>query len=148
MLMPMIMSGTVMATATLAAMISLRIMSSSVCDGAQTVMEGGKALCGVKAARTHQRASLGLWLTISSDHISLGSKHSARCQNLFLALRPASHTVPGPATVTQAETLMPCGARYAYPLPLVTARGWGLKNAARTSRGGVALAEILLEVPR
>jgi hypothetical protein len=40
MLMPMIMSGTVMATATLAAMISLRIMSSSVCDGAQTVMEG------------------------------------------------------------------------------------------------------------
>jgi len=44
MLMPMIMSGTVMATATLAAMISLRIMSSSVCDGAQTVMEGGKAL--------------------------------------------------------------------------------------------------------
>jgi hypothetical protein len=43
MLMPMIMSGTVMATATLAAMISLRIMSSSVCDGAQTVMEGGKA---------------------------------------------------------------------------------------------------------
>jgi hypothetical protein len=43
MLMPMIMSGTVMATATLAAMISLRIMPSSVCDGAQTVMEGGKA---------------------------------------------------------------------------------------------------------
>src|SRR3954453_8231501 len=80
---------------------------------------GGKALCGVKAARTHQRASLGLWLTISSDHISLGSKHSARCQNLFLALRPARHTVPGPATVTQAETLMPCSARYAYPLPLV-----------------------------
>jgi hypothetical protein len=115
MLMPMIMSGTVMATATLAAMISLRIMSSSVCDGAQTVMEGGKAFtCGVKAARTHQLASLGLWLTISPDHFSPGSKHSTRCRNLFLALRSAIHPVTRPATRDQAETLarpvLPCGA--------------------------------------
>jgi hypothetical protein len=72
--MAMIMSGTVTAAATPAAMIFPRTMSSTmpspVCDGVQTVMEGVKA--SFFAAGTHQRASLGLWqathiLTLAAD---------------------------------------------------------------------------------
>jgi hypothetical protein len=110
MLMPMIMSGTVMATATLAAMISLRIMSSSVCDGAQTVMEGVRPFMWGQGSQNASACFPWPLADHLPDHFSPGSKHSTRCRNLFLGVLLQFHPVTRPATLLTGRDAGPARA--------------------------------------